>query len=68
MIYPLTLPFDSSQGTVRVIIERQSATEAGWRFASLYDERTFRACQTTERLSLRRQFAAQVALATTHPT
>lgn len=54
---------EDTASELRVVIDR-----SGWRFQEPGDELVFRALPTSERLSLRRQFGAQVALAKNTPT
>lgn len=59
-IYPLTMDFESTLGDLKVVI-----SPGRW---VLVDEPLFYRLPPSERLSLRRQFAAQVTLANNTPT
>lgn len=61
-IYPLTLTFATSGGEIAVKIGRSN-----WIFATRAEHRTFEALPVAERLRLRSEFEAQVALARATP-
>jgi hypothetical protein len=62
-LYPLRLTFNEGPQATTIII-----TQRDWKFATPADRSRFEAMPTDERLSLRRQFEMQVALARTTPT
>lgn len=57
-IYPLVMEFGSDDGPISVFITRE-----GWSHRAIGDLLAFNRLSTSERLRLRREFAAQVALA-----
>jgi hypothetical protein len=59
-MYPMTMEFESSIGDLKVVVSRER-----W---LLVDRPLFDRLPAAERLSLRRQFAAQVELAKNTPT
>lgn len=61
-LYPLRLTLDAGDERVAIVVD-----PLGWRFASEADTLTFSELPPAERLKLRRDAAAQVALAKDTP-
>lgn len=59
----MTMRFETTASHVDVVVE-----PTGWRFAEPYFKTAFETLTVLERLNLRRQFEAQVALAKATPT
>lgn len=63
-LYPLRLVFgEGERATITIVISL-----TGWKFATPADRGRFEALPVAERLTMRRQFEAQVALARLTPT